>query len=346
MVLHVCPRCNYQTSNSSHYKSHVQRKTACKCVTGTDISQDDLISAFGSRLDDKGLKCEGCNMVFNSRSTKCRHKKTCERYRALSEGRNTSVENQGCATNVVGTSGDNSNVTINNTTNNTTNIYLPHAFGEEDVAHLSASNPEAAKFLLQVLHDRQDGLMNLISKIHFDEAHPENHNLRKRDEHDNFVQIYDGQKWSSKFVKTIAQAVFAKMKDIIASFFEAADKEETYEKIRDRWMFDPYRLWHSLQETRGTAYSLTAAERELRDGPCPERTEYSGEDLDEIVRRVNRGRLQKHVYDRFQACVSAPLRWEGGPELSEREKRVVDDIYEHFKRVVYENSEHLFPKPW
>lgn len=339
MVLHVCPRCNYQTAVASNYKSHIQRKTACECVTGTDVSQDDLLEAFENRLDHKGLKCEGCNSVFKSRSSKCRHRKTCEQYQALGGGRNTNVENQGSATNVVGTSGDNSGVTINNTTN----IYLPRAFGNEDVAHLSASNPEAAKFLLQVLRDRQDGLMNLIAKVHFDKDHPENHNLRKRDEHDNFVQIYDGEKWSSKFVKTIAQAVFGKMKEIVSGFFEDADKEETRDAIREKWMFDPYRLWHWLQQTRGVPSCLTKDEIALRDGPCPEPTEYSDENLDEVVRRVNRGRLQKHVYDRFVACVSTPLRWDG--TLTDYETRVANDIHEHFKRIVYENSEHLFPKP-
>lgn len=355
MVQYVCPRCEYQTTAPSHYKYHIQRKNPCRCTTGSDVSTEELLRTFQERIEGRSVTCEGCGTTFGSRTAKCRHRKGCEAYAEQQRTQATSTinttnttttntnNNTGNGNSVAAGSMDHAN--INNTTTNISvdTLVVPRAFGDEDLAHLALSNPDAARFLIKVLRDRADGLMDLVSKVHFDKEYPQNHNLRKRDRNDAFVEIYDGEEWQLRIAENVANVVFDKMNDLISAFVDA-NSADSRDSIREKWMFDPYRLWHAMQHTRGFAHCLTKDEIALRDGPCPERTVYSDEDLNEVVRRVNRGKLYDYVYRQFQDEVAKPLGWEyqahssvdGGQTPKERSMARV--IYDYFAKLVYEKS--------
>jgi hypothetical protein len=90
------------------------------------------------------------------------------------------------------------NSTTNNTTNNITNnvnntnnynIQLV-AFGKEDKD--SMTNKE----IFNILRKGFSSIPELVKAIHFNEERPENHNIYISNMRDNYVMVYDGDKWS------------------------------------------------------------------------------------------------------------------------------------------------------
>ena len=51
------------------------------------------------------------------------------------------------------------------------------------------------------IEEKVDGICNLIAKKHFDPEHPENHNIRKMNKKDNFLEIYKDNNWNTKNYK-------------------------------------------------------------------------------------------------------------------------------------------------
>ena len=78
--------------------------------------------------------------------------------------------------------------TQNNIVNNYNNIKLI-AFGEEDLSYIS---DEVCK---KILNKGFQSVPNLVQFVHFNKNKPEHHNVYISNMRDNYVMIYDGDKW-------------------------------------------------------------------------------------------------------------------------------------------------------
>jgi len=99
----------------------------------------------------------------------------------------------------------NNNIT-NNTTNNNNivnnmNIKLV-AFGQED--RDSMKNSE----IFNILRRGFSSVPELVRAIHFNEERPENHNIYISNMRDNFVMVYDGDKWGLRDRNETIQNIF------------------------------------------------------------------------------------------------------------------------------------------
>ena len=107
----------------------------------------------------------------------------------------------------------NNNTTNNNITNNYTinnnqkKIIHQHiqinAFGNENYDYLFDENQR----LKQMLIKKDAFMQNLIEAVHFDEKHPENHNIMITNLQSKHVLIHDG----TKFVKALKEPTFNKL---------------------------------------------------------------------------------------------------------------------------------------
>jgi hypothetical protein len=77
MVL-ICKRCGYETDHKHCMKNHYNRLNVCKAKY-ENINIESLLDILNNKLyNEKTFECKYCNRLFNSCSSKSRHKKTCK----------------------------------------------------------------------------------------------------------------------------------------------------------------------------------------------------------------------------------------------------------------------------
>ena len=120
-------------------------------------------------------------------------------------------------------SGGNRN-NCNNTTNN--NIII-HAYGKEDVSFIKD------KEFLKMLNSPGTSVQTLVKKIHFNEEHPENKNVKITNRKEPYAKVYNGDKWLLKDKKdTISDLVEDKMNMLDNKFDELQDDMTTFRQER------------------------------------------------------------------------------------------------------------------
>ena len=109
---------------------------------------------------------------------------------------------------------DNTNNSTDNSTNitdnsvKTVNITL-NAFGNEDYSHLTIDE-------FSNIYDRCfTGLVILADKVFFNKDKPENHNTLVKCLKDNFVYVYNGEKWVIRTKDDVSEAIYCKNKQFL-----------------------------------------------------------------------------------------------------------------------------------
>jgi len=211
-----CPGCakSYTTKGSltrhlTQYPHH--KNTHSKiCSKSTPNDSNNIIRNSKMTPTDsnnnfrksKTFECNFCKSKFTRKNNLNRHlKDRCkvkkqqnlekeEIFRALLEKMNN-MENE-----IKALRNENSKLTtinnINNTTNNvnnTLNINLV-AFGKENKESLSNSE------LFKILRKGFKSVPELVKLLHFDENKPENHNIYISNMRDNYVMVFDGDRWA------------------------------------------------------------------------------------------------------------------------------------------------------
>lgn len=111
---------------------------------------------------------------------------------------------------------------IQNQTNNNNNIQINiNAYGKEDMSYIK-DHPNFKRFMLKCFSQQHNGLCEYVSKKHFHPDHPENHNIRKLNKKDNFIQVHDGKKWKTDFKKIAMDDLFTKIAGDFRTFLQEA----------------------------------------------------------------------------------------------------------------------------
>lgn len=160
----TCPRCHY-SGDISNIKRHYNRKIPCK-VKYEDVSIKECLK----KLEKGDYKCKHCKGSFKYRSFLDKHESVCK-----------SIINKI----------DGNNNTININSNNKINIII-NSYSE--------SNYE---FLRQKINECIDikGVLDipkLLEIAHFNEEHPENHNIYMNSSNAKEIMVYDGEKFNKK----------------------------------------------------------------------------------------------------------------------------------------------------
>ena len=70
------------------------------------------------------------------------------------------------------------------------------------------------------IEDKANGICNLLAKKHFDPEHPENHNIRKLNKKDNFLEIYNNNKWNTRDYKSGLDHITIPLETTFSIFME------------------------------------------------------------------------------------------------------------------------------
>ena len=226
----TCKRCGYSTSKKGDFKKHLNRKTQCK----SELSEQEVIilhPEFFSKEKNKEHTCEYCLKAFSARASKSYHKKTCpekiqqnEKIKELEKKLEESEKKSKKSGN---------GKTINNNSNNTTinnNIIKLNVFGKENLDFL-VNDPTFKKFMIRCLTNTDNGYLQLMDKIYFNEKHPENQNIKKTNSKDDFIKCFNGSTWDVMYSDNALEIIMDRISSAFYIFFDWIEENEE-EKVK------------------------------------------------------------------------------------------------------------------
>ena len=260
MVKYICIRCEYQTSQRSHFKNHLLRKNICKYKIN-NISEEQMISYYTNDFPEiknryandnttkftqinsnepqfntkKELKCEYCNKLFSRNDSLQRHMKNSCKHKndkldlynkietLINEISLIKEENKKLKEELkVSKNVINSHNTIKN------NKIQINNYGKENIDYITD------KVFMKLLSTPLAAIPKLIELKHFNPKHPENHNIKITNIHDKFAKIYKDNKWLISHKKNVIQDL---VENGYADFEEFKDlnEEELTTKIKEKY---------------------------------------------------------------------------------------------------------------
>lgn len=224
-----CSRCGHISTTKSNLLKHLRRKTPCM-PSENDIGVDLCIKELLKQdYNEKTYDCEYCDKKFNTWQSKSRHQKVCrckplENHHELETMRQKVVELEKKIENA-------STYTMNN--NGIINNIQINAIGTENISYLT-EHPKFKEFMVKCIKGKINGVCDYLVQKHFHEKHPENHNIRKLNKKDEFMELFDGRKWKIRYCDDILEDVFANMSKDFTNFVEEAVSDEGV--IRKVWL--------------------------------------------------------------------------------------------------------------
>ena len=255
MVIYKCDRCGKSYYKKYDYNRHINRKNQCKISAPictelhqktpiekelvdtnkhTVIAPNELLTKTINIIDDKKLfekeyKCNYCNKQFSRYYSLNRHislrckikmdqdnqkeqifqKLLNEMMELKQEISQLKKSNKNINKGTINNSVDNSN----NINNNVINIQLV-AYGKEDYDKLTEKEYKI------IINKGFKSIQEAVKSLHFNKNRPENHNIYISNIRDNYVMIYDGNKWELRNRKETIEELFIAKKDILVDKFD------------------------------------------------------------------------------------------------------------------------------
>ena len=217
---YLCDRCGFDVDDASAYRSHIYRINTCNPYI-LDTPIEKIRETFENGVIEKkrkfsDLKCKFCPSVFTSRSGQIHHNKICKFNPAVVK--NTEVvslketidemkqqmtrQNEAVMEMIRGIAEGGKGVNVVNNINNpiiNNPIIInpvmnnPTFIGSVSVVHIM-DHPQLVTIFPRLLNGKE-GMMKYINVVHFNEKAPQNHNIRRIENDDTSVEVYDRNGW-------------------------------------------------------------------------------------------------------------------------------------------------------
>ena len=204
--MYTCDKCGYTVNDKNRYERHLNRKFPCKPKTEKDNKTEEKkvesqmnpfesqMNPYEKAIDESANVCEYCGKVFSFGTNLTRHlKKSCVIFKSkLKKERDKEIDSLKMEVKQLQSDLINKpNNVINNINNGkidnkTINV---NGYGNETIGHL---NGDYFKTLIGAPYT---AVPKLIKDIHCNPDVPENHNLRKKNKRDKYIEYYDGKEW-------------------------------------------------------------------------------------------------------------------------------------------------------
>lgn len=240
MPIYTCSLCGKCFPQKSNYVFHINRKTKCiQKSTETDLESPNQTN---------GIKCNYCNKEFTRKDALKRHMETrCKVKKSnnekmeeilskmiemekeivmlrhdnnvLKHDNNILKKDNEIFKKQITINGNNNSVGNSSVNNITLNNAVIVPFGSEDMTKITK------KELEKIIERGINSVGVLIEKLHFDVNKPENHNVYISNLRDNYIIIYDGEKWKLKDRNEILHQLYEDGADFLeVKFNELIDK--------------------------------------------------------------------------------------------------------------------------
>lgn len=226
MVVYSCPRCGYSNNIKTKYINHLKRKKICKPI----ISDNNLLEEYTkydiihnvienkrNETNEKKFVCSFCKKKYKFSQSLSRHKNHCSFNKVNEKEKSTMIELVTLLNDRLSDAHKEINIRdkqlkkkdseidkrdkyldkliTKNGFNNTNIVNIQNNFKllgyrKTDISHLTEMD------YLNCLNHHNLCIPHLIKKIHFNPNKPENHNIYISNIKNNYVMLYDGNKWN------------------------------------------------------------------------------------------------------------------------------------------------------
>lgn len=221
--MYICKICNYTTNRKSNFENHLNRKTPCEKNVDNMLKGYNNNNSFNSSIESTST-CIKCSKIFSTKWNLKRHMLSCSGSPKLTcdtchkSFKSTWCKNKHQKTvacmpikfqsndyiqNITNTNSNNNNIINNNSTLNIINNITVNPFGKENYDYLLDENQRLKK----IIENKDAFMQKMITLVHFDREHPENHNIMMTNMQSKHVHVYDGE----KFVKALKEQTFDKL---------------------------------------------------------------------------------------------------------------------------------------
>lgn len=208
----ICRRCGYKTEVRTNFGKHLFRVSPCKPDL-EDVPIEDLRAEFDATLPSEPKTCTHCNAEFPTPAALQNHKRSCNigklhgrlveleaRYTKLTQeidavrAEYRTLTQQNNPTPNINVSDNHGPVSVAVNSNNTENRYEIHLynFNSPNVDYIPKS------FLEWCFENHPDSIPRLIDGIFFNEEHPENHTIVKKNLNKGKVRCFENGEWIEK----------------------------------------------------------------------------------------------------------------------------------------------------
>jgi hypothetical protein len=218
IMTHICGKCCKKFILKADYTRHINRKYSC---------------------DRPSTKCEFCDKELAHKSSLYRHEKTCK-----AKAQPLTITNNNLINTV-----NNQTMNVDNLNNvNVDNVKVVK-FGNENLSYISDD------LYRHILGRGIKAIEEFIGHSHFNKKHPENHNLYIANIRDEYLVLYDGDKWTiNRRDEKLEDIIYAKS-DFLCRKFEEL---ESTMNPKDAYKFKKY------LEVKDEAYTLNRIKGDLK----------------------------------------------------------------------------------
>ena len=223
MVSYICNRCGYVAKQKTHLLNHLNRKNICRPLLET-ISIEEVKFMYGFEITQNDPKmthndpkftnndpklthnnsniiqmikmnqyiCCYCSKSYSKNSHMRRHEKTCKIKKENENEINLKEQVEQLQEIVEKLLCEKSNTITNitNNTNNSNNTIIINNYGDEDTKYITSD------YILNLLKYKPAKVIpELIKYTHFNEAHPENQNIKITNKKEPYIKVLKNNKW-------------------------------------------------------------------------------------------------------------------------------------------------------
>ena len=239
-----CKLCNQKFVRKSHFHQHLKtKKHICNEIKekGFNNTTDDFIGLH-QKVDKLIISYESKDILYKEmthkyneclsafKALKNENKELKDEIKRLrNDFTNLKLKNTCNSTNI-----ENLTQNTNTINNNNVNIHLGVGvgvcpFGRENWDYLSKDE------VLPIMKRVNDCVPEMIKRLHYDERHPENHNLFIPNKRINQVKVFNGVTWETKEKNVTIEELKNKILDRLEMNYEEYFKKEASQFLQNLW---------------------------------------------------------------------------------------------------------------
>jgi hypothetical protein len=242
MVLYNCEACNFASILKPNYNRHLKTKkhqlNICNFVISMVVTTNDhkmttndhKMTTNDHKMTTKNIKysCEFCDATFSTKPHKRRHElHFCKESNSIMSEKIYKLEKEKkkLEKEIIKLIDK-----VGNVTNNTNNIIVVNNYGKENTDYLTIDK------ITKLLDRPYDSVQELIKMLHFNEEHPENHNVKITNKKEPYALVWNDPIWELRKKKTVVKDLVDKGYMMIDGTHDTIDETNNkYIKFQDNF---------------------------------------------------------------------------------------------------------------
>ena len=255
MVLYKCEYCNFASILKPNYNRHLKTKkhqvNTCislipMVMTTNDhkmTTNDHKMTTNDQKMTTKKIEynCDFCDAIFSTKPHKRRHElHFCKANNSIMSEKIYKLEKEKkkLEKEIIKLIDK-----VGNVTNNTNNIIVVNNYGKENTDYLTIDK------IKKLLDRPYDSVQELIKMLHFNEEHPENHNVKITNKKEPYALVWNDPIWELRKKKTVVKDLVDKGYMMIDTTHENINETNTkYIKFQDNYENDTTNIKDKIEQ--------------------------------------------------------------------------------------------------